>query len=210
MKTSKLSVLSVIVAVLLLAPVFALPASASANADAFASEVMELVKAERAKANLPVLAIDAANLRAAAVVRANESAVKFDIVAHKRPNGENWNTVLKENGVKRYNGTGETLAAGYDTAAEVVAAWMDNAQDRANILHPGFTHVGVGVYEGEFKLGDDPQNGYIIALLFITESNQRNPDADNAVQAFMRQINGYLVKGLNSILDWFRGLFSKA
>ena len=211
MKRSKriLSILSILFAVLLLAPVFALPASASA--ETFADETVRLVNVERGKKNLPALKTDIAGLHAAAKVRADESVVKFDIEAHKRPGGDVWYTVLAENGVTHFNGAGETLAAGYDTPAEVVAAWMDNEQDRANLLNPDFTHFGAGVFEGSFKLGDDPQNGYIVALLFITESKDRHPSADNAVQAFLRQINdflaGYWEKGLAWILNWFSSLF---
>jgi len=33
------------------------------------------------------------------------------------------------------------------SAADVVAAWMESPEHRANILSPGFTHVGTGVSE---------------------------------------------------------------
>jgi len=207
MKTGKRvrSLLSIVLAALLLAS-FALPASASATD--LADEIVRLVNAERAAQNLPALQTTNAGLHAAAKVRADECVAKFDIVEHKRPDGRIWYTVLKEHGVTHYSVAGETLAAGYDTAADIVAAWMNNTQDRTNILHPDFTHVGVGVYEGAFTLGDDPQNGYIVALQFIAESKDRHPNADNAVQAILRRIYNFVVTywngGIGRIIDLFR------
>jgi uncharacterized protein YkwD len=39
---------------------------------------------------------------------------------------------------------GENVAFGYPTADAVVAAWMNSAPHRANILNPAFTSIGVG------------------------------------------------------------------
>lgn len=39
---------------------------------------------------------------------------------------------------------GENVAYGNVTPAELVAMWMNSAGHRANILNPGFTHLGVG------------------------------------------------------------------
>ena len=40
---------------------------------------------------------------------------------------------------------GENVAAGYGSASSVIDAWMGSSGHRANILNPGFTHVGVAV-----------------------------------------------------------------
>lgn len=168
---------------------------------------MRLVNAERAAEDLPALKTTKTGLHAAAKVRANESAAKFDIVEHMRPNGKIWHTVLKENKVVKYSAAGETLAAGYDTPAEVVAAWMDNAQDRTNLLHEEFTHMGVGIYEGEFQLGDDPQQGYIIALQFIQESKYRHPDTLNPAEAFLQSIWISVIKSWNGMINGIVGIF---
>ena len=40
---------------------------------------------------------------------------------------------------------GENIAYGYDSAAAVMAAWMNSPGHRANILNPNFTELGVGV-----------------------------------------------------------------
>ena len=209
MKTKRiLSVLSILLAALLLAPALALPASAS-GAD-FADDILLLVNAEREAEGLPALKTSIAGLHKAATVRVSECVVKFDIVEHMRPNGTIWHTALKENGVTRYATAGETLAAGYDTPAEVIAAWMDNAQDRTNILHEKFTHVGIGVYEGEFQLGDDPQQGYIVALQFIMESKYKHPDTMSAAELFLQNIWIAVIESWNGLIQKLLDLFNFA
>jgi uncharacterized protein YkwD len=42
------------------------------------------------------------------------------------------------------NVTGENLANGYDSAAEVMNVWMHSPGHRANIEDCAFTHIGVG------------------------------------------------------------------
>ena len=39
---------------------------------------------------------------------------------------------------------GENVAYGNVTAEEMVRMWMNSAGHRANILNPGFTHIGIG------------------------------------------------------------------
>lgn len=39
---------------------------------------------------------------------------------------------------------GENVAYGNVSAEEMVRMWMDSAGHRANILNPGFTHIGIG------------------------------------------------------------------
>ncbi len=41
---------------------------------------------------------------------------------------------------------GENIAAGYDSEAAVLTAWMNSAGHRANILNPVFTHMGSGYF----------------------------------------------------------------
>ena len=42
----------------------------------------------------------------------------------------------------------ENVAAGQQTPEAVVAAWMNSAGHRANILNPSFRDIGVGVAKG--------------------------------------------------------------
>ncbi|SEA71435.1 Cysteine-rich secretory protein family protein, partial [Oribacterium sp. KHPX15] len=70
-----------------------------------------------------------ASLETTSVVRANEITTKF---SHTRPDGTDWYTV---NANLQY---GENLAEGYNTADDVVNAWMASPTHRANILKPDF------------------------------------------------------------------------
>ena len=74
----------------------------------------------------------------AAVVRAQECETSF---SHTRPDGTDWWTV---NSDLMY---GENLAYNYDTAEEVVAAWMSSEGHRANILKASYVTIGIGCYQ---------------------------------------------------------------
>ena len=197
-----ISVLSVILAVLLLMPAFAAPASAAAAADEF----VQLVNAARAENGLPALNATNSGLHAAAKVRADEGAVKLDVVDHKRPDGQVWHTVLKENKVTRYSTAGETLSAGFAAPADVLATWLENSADRANILSKEFTHIGVGIYEGKFTLDSNEMDGVIVALEFIAESKYRHPDTLNSFEAFFLNLYISFVNAWNKGITWIKDL----
>ena len=75
-----------------------------------------------------------ASLETTSVVRANEITTKF---SHTRPDGSDWYTV---NADLQY---GENLAEGYNTADEVVNAWMASPTHKANILKPDFATCAI-------------------------------------------------------------------
>jgi len=114
--------------------------SSSNNSQSFIEEVVRLVNIERAKAGLSALSGGNSALNGAAAARANEL---LRLYSHTRPNGAAWHTILGEKGIS-YKATGENIAAGYDTAAEVVSGWMDSPGHRANILNASYTSIGVG------------------------------------------------------------------
>ena len=87
--------------------------------------------------------INSVDLNNLAQVRAQELSESF---SHNRPNGDNYKTILDENGVK-YNFSGENVAGGFTDAKSVLDAWMDNKSYRANILNPDYTQVGIGIYD---------------------------------------------------------------
>ncbi|MDK2967240.1 CAP domain-containing protein [Lacrimispora amygdalina] len=105
----------------------------------YTQQVVDLVNAERAKAGLAPLTIDA-NVEKAANVRAGEIQTSFE---HVRPNGSSFSTALREQNVN-FQGAGENIAWGQQTPQEVMNAWMNSAGHRANILNKNFTHIGVG------------------------------------------------------------------
>jgi uncharacterized protein YkwD len=55
--------------------------------------------------------------------------------------------VLGHNNISYY-ACGENIAAGQQTPAQVVEAWMNSSGHRANILNPNFTHMAVGIDKG--------------------------------------------------------------
>lgn len=105
----------------------------------YAKQVLSLVNTERAKEGLAPLSWNTQVAKAAGV-RAVEIQTSF---SHTRPNGSNFSTVLRENGVN-YRGTGENIAWGQKTPEQVVNAWMNSAGHRANIMNKNFTTLGVG------------------------------------------------------------------
>lgn len=108
----------------------------------FVEQVVNLVNVERAKEGLAPLFVDK-NVQTAAQVRAVEIKTSF---SHTRPNGSNFSTALKEQGVS-YRRSGENIAWGQRTPEEVVKAWMNSAGHRANIMNKNFTKIGVGHYQ---------------------------------------------------------------
>ena len=112
--------------------------SGSSQGD-YASQVVTLVNAERAKYGLSALKVDS-RVQQAAQVRAAETVQSF---SHTRPNGSSFSTALTEAGVS-YTRSGENIAYGQSTPQQVVQAWMNSSGHRANILNESFTTIGVG------------------------------------------------------------------
>lgn len=110
----------------------------------FASQVIDLVNQERAKAGLSELNIDM-NITEAANVRAKEIKQSF---SHTRPDGTSFTTVLGEYGVS-YRGSGENIAWGQKSPEQVMSAWMSSDGHRANILNKNFKNIGVGYYQDD-------------------------------------------------------------
>lgn len=109
------------------------------------AEVLALTNAERAAAGLPPLAADA-RLAAAAQAYSTDMAGR-GFYSHTSPEGtEPWDRAAAAGA--RHRGIGENIACGQRSPAEVVRGWMDSPGHRANILKPGFTHLGVGYAGG--------------------------------------------------------------
>ena len=75
----------------------------------------------------------------AAYIRAEECEQSF---SHTRPDGSKWYTVNQNICF------GENLAFGYDTADEVVDAWLNSPTHRDLIYDEDFLTCGIGHYEG--------------------------------------------------------------
>ncbi|WP_409347188.1 CAP domain-containing protein [Paenibacillus sp. MBLB4367] len=121
--------------------------NANASQSAYASQVVDLVNQERAKAGLKPLSSDSA-LAAMALDKAKDMYTNnyFD---HNSPTYGSPFDMMKSYGI-RYTYAGENIAKGQRTPQEVMTAWMNSAGHRQNILSPNFTKIGVAYYNGEW------------------------------------------------------------
>ncbi|KPV55575.1 serine protease [Paenibacillus sp. A3] len=112
---------------------------------AFASQVVNLVNQERAKAGLQPLASDSA-LTAMALDKAKDMYNNgyFD---HTSPTYGSPFDMMRSYGI-RYSYAGENIAKGQRSPQEVMNAWMNSDGHRKNILSPNFTKIGVAYYNG--------------------------------------------------------------
>ena len=123
-------------------------ADQDSEALSFARQVAELVNEERARNGLSPLTVHTGAEKAAAV-RAREIQTSF---SHTRPNGSSFSTALTEAGAS-FAVSGENIAYGQKTPAQVMEAWMNSAGHRANILNPSFRQIGVGYTESASGIG---------------------------------------------------------
>ena len=158
------SILAVFIAVVLLCGVLSAPAAADTSG--WAAEVVRLVNAERAKAGLPALGGGNGALHAAARQRALEISTNYN-ASHRRPDGRDFATILREYPVGPYTAWGENIAQGHATPAAVVSSWMSSPGHRANILSANYSHLGVGVHQSA--------NGRICWTLLFIRSGENSP-----------------------------------
>ncbi len=123
-----------------------LPTAFAEEVDEFAMspeerEVLLLTNRERLADGLAPLTSFPA-LQGVGDVRAEEIAELF---SHTRPNDTTCFTALTEAGLN-YSTAGENIAAGYFSPAAAMIGWMNSSGHRANILNPGFKHIGVGYH----------------------------------------------------------------
>ena len=133
MFSNKVKVLFVLVLVLVCFGCFSV-----ALADNAASEVLDLVNAQREAKGLGSLKLNE-SLNRVAELRAKELAKSW---SHTRPDGSQWNTAFAEAGV---NATyrGENLGKGQASCEQVVGDWMDSQGHKDNILNKRFQEMGV-------------------------------------------------------------------
>ncbi|MFH9009526.1 CAP domain-containing protein [Streptomyces afghaniensis] len=110
-----------------------------------AAAVTDLTNRERARAGLPPLAADP--LLTVAAQAHSADMVARDFYSHTAPGGSQpWDRAAAAGSTRR--SIGENIACGQRSPAEVVEGWMNSPGHRANILKPGFTHLGVGFAGG--------------------------------------------------------------
>lgn len=110
-----------------------------------AEEVLKIVNSERQKAGLQPLTLSE-KLTSIANTKAKDMADKnyFD---HTSPTYGSPFDMLHTFGVS-YKSAGENIAAGQQTAEQVMNDWMHSSGHRANILNSDYTELGVGYVKG--------------------------------------------------------------
>ncbi|MGH7234352.1 MAG: CAP domain-containing protein [Candidatus Saccharimonadales bacterium] len=119
---------------------------ASANAFGITSgEIIALTNQERAAASLPALNINA-DLMVSSAAKAQDM-INRDYWAHYAPDGTSPWDFISQSGYN-YTRAGENLAMGYTSDQDVMTAWMNSPEHRANILDPYYKDIGVAVIQG--------------------------------------------------------------
>ncbi|MFG1778468.1 CAP domain-containing protein [Micromonospora sp. NPDC049051] len=114
----------------------------SSGAGSQASQVVDLVNAERAKAGCAAVSIDDKLMTAAQ--RHSQDQADHQKMSHTGSDGSNVGTRLDRVGYS-WRTYGENVAWNQKTPAAVMTAWMNSSGHRANILNCAFTEIGVGV-----------------------------------------------------------------
>lgn len=116
------------------------------STSAYASQVVDLVNQERAKAGLSPLQASNPTLTKMALDKAKDMYHNnyFD---HNSPTYGSPFDMMKQYGIN-YSYAGENIAKGQRTPQEVMNAWMNSPGHKKNILSPNFTTIGVAYYNG--------------------------------------------------------------
>lgn len=109
------------------------------------SDLIAQTNNERSKQGLPPLQEDA-RLNAAAQAKA-QNMFEENYWAHYSPSGKDpWGFI--QGAGYQFSYAGENLARNFETAPEVVAAWMASPTHRDNIVNNKYSNVGMAVAEG--------------------------------------------------------------
>lgn len=124
------------------------PSILGVTADISIEKLLLLTNMERQKQGLPPLAPNPKLLRAA-LLKADDMFTK-NYWAHNSPDGTTPWYFIREAGYN-YTYAGENLARGFETAEEVVKAWMASPKHRANVLSENFNEVGFAIEKGRLN-----------------------------------------------------------
>jgi len=107
--------------------------------------------AERAVAGLPPLTLDP-RLNSAAQRHA-EDMLQRSYYSHFSPDGSAPADRVRRSGYAARL-VAENIARGPYTVNEVMDNWLASQEHRRNLLHPGFTQLGIGVAVGRNSVGN--------------------------------------------------------
>lgn len=123
------------------------PKKVIVDQEEFEQEVLRLTNVERKKQGLKPLKLDK-KLAKVAREKSVDMAVN-DYFSHVSPTYGSPFDMMTSFGVKYYS-AGENIARGQTSPQEVVQAWMASVGHKENILHPEFTHIGIGFSDDGF------------------------------------------------------------
>lgn len=132
--------------------------------DITTEKIITLINQKRIEANLAPLTMSD-QLSGAAMQKAQDMFGK-DYWAHISPTGTTPWAFIASSGYE-YIYAGENLARNFNTADEVVAAWMNSSSHRANILKPEYKDIGLAILNG--KLNDEDTT--LVVQEFGTKAN---------------------------------------
>lgn len=107
----------------------------------YEDEVLRLVNIERERNNLAPLTMNE-EIRKIARIKSTDMS-NNNYLAHVSPTFGTPFEMLKSFGIT-YKSAAENIAKGQPNPQEVVAAWMNSAGHKKNILTPSFKNIGVG------------------------------------------------------------------
>lgn len=115
------------------------------TSNATEQQIFLLVNNERVNAGVQPLKL-ANDLSYVARVKSKDMRDQ-DYFDHTSPTYGSPFQMMKDFGLS-YTSAGENIAAGQDTAVQVMEAWMNSRGHRQNILNPSFAEIGIGYVEG--------------------------------------------------------------
>jgi uncharacterized protein YkwD len=124
------------------------PPTGGGGTNAQEREVLDLTNAARRQNHCGPLSLDAGLVDAAG--RHASDMVRRHYMDHTNPDGKSAFDRMEAAG---FHGSamGENIAAGYDTAQRVFAAWMKSDGHRKNILNCNYNKIGIGYDPGQVK-----------------------------------------------------------
>lgn len=117
----------------------------NAGSGGMESQILQLVNAERSKAGLQALTLSDP-LSKVALTKASDMRDN-NYFSHDSPNYGSPFDMMKKFGIT-YTYAGENIAAGQQTAQDVMTAWMNSEGHRANILNANYSEMGLGYSSG--------------------------------------------------------------
>jgi uncharacterized protein YkwD len=124
------------------------PPTGGGGTNAQEREVLDLTNAARRNQGCGPLSLDDSLVEAAG--KHASDMVRRHYMDHTTPDGQGPGDRMAAAGWHG-SGWGENIAAGYDSAQKVFAAWMNSDGHRANILNCKFDKIGIGYDPGQVK-----------------------------------------------------------